>query len=247
MPNYANDERDAEHRTELVNELLTATGTSGLSELLSVSSNAATGKPDLEYHTGYVVAWNSITGENTIRVLGSIVQDVPVLSTSDSVLMDVDQVVGMLRFKSTYFILGRVTPAGQSNVFNMSYHQVNDTGSTTSTTFTDLATFGPFVDVNVSTSSRALVHMSAEVSNPGLELAYVGLQVIGAKNYGPNIEMQLLSNNPVGESMTIPCSTFRLFTSNEISPGPARFVMKYACLNGTSVSYSFRKLLVYPL
>lgn len=67
--------------------------------------------PDLGFHQGIIVAWDVQTGENVIRVAGSDIDNIQMLNSTESLVLDRGNVVGLLRFKNTYFILGRiVTP-----------------------------------------------------------------------------------------------------------------------------------------
>lgn len=67
--------------------------------------------PDLGFHQGVVLAWSVETGRNTIRVAGSNFEDLQMLNITEALVLQPGHVVGLLRFKNTYFILGRiVTP-----------------------------------------------------------------------------------------------------------------------------------------
>lgn len=63
---------------------------------------------DFGFHQGKVVTWNQSTGENTVLVAGATLVDVPILNGTEVPLLEPDHIVGMLRFKSSYFILGRI-------------------------------------------------------------------------------------------------------------------------------------------
>lgn len=63
---------------------------------------------DFGFHQGKVVTWDQSTGENTILVAGATLVDVPILNGTEVPLLEPDHIVGMLRFKSSYFILGRI-------------------------------------------------------------------------------------------------------------------------------------------
>lgn len=67
--------------------------------------------PELGFHQGIVMAWSVETGENIIRVAGSNFNDLQMLNITEALVLQPGHVVGLLRFKNTYFILGRiVTP-----------------------------------------------------------------------------------------------------------------------------------------
>lgn len=72
-------------------------------------------KSDVGFHSGVVVTWNADTGENTIEVAGAFLTDVPILNTGEAIALKAGHVVGLLRFKQTYFVLGRVTVPGSAD------------------------------------------------------------------------------------------------------------------------------------
>lgn len=70
------------------------------------------GTPELGFRSGLVVAWDSATGANTIEVGGSQLVDVPILNTGEAIALKAGHVVALIRFRSSYFIMGRVTLPG---------------------------------------------------------------------------------------------------------------------------------------
>lgn len=89
---------------------------------------------DIGYHQGVVVNWDPQTGDNVIDMAGTILNDLPMLNISEALTMKPGYVVALLRFKSTYFILGRVvipnTPdffsGGMPNLAQAFYQQNSD-------------------------------------------------------------------------------------------------------------------------
>ncbi len=67
---------------------------------------------DLTFHTGEVRGWDSVSGTNTIRVLGTDFTNLPVLSSAGQVSLETGTVVGVLRYKTSLFVLGRVVLPG---------------------------------------------------------------------------------------------------------------------------------------
>lgn len=64
--------------------------------------------PDVGYHQGVIQTWNVQTGENTVSVVGSILSNLPMLNITEALVLRPGHVVGLLRFKTNYFILGRI-------------------------------------------------------------------------------------------------------------------------------------------
>lgn len=73
--------------------------------------------PTIGFHQGVVVAWNDQTGENTIRVAGSDVNDLAMLNITEALVLRPGHVVGLLRFLNTYFILGRIVVPATDQFF----------------------------------------------------------------------------------------------------------------------------------
>lgn len=70
----------------------------------------ARAKPaEVGFHQGLIQTWDATTGENTVLVNGALVSDLPILNTGEAVALRAGHVVGLLRFQTTYFILGRIT------------------------------------------------------------------------------------------------------------------------------------------
>lgn len=66
---------------------------------------------DIGFHQGVIVEWNAQTGTNVINVLGSLQSDLKMLNITEALVLQPGHVVGLLRFRNSFFILGRiVTP-----------------------------------------------------------------------------------------------------------------------------------------
>jgi hypothetical protein len=63
---------------------------------------------DLRFHQGLVITWNSNTGSNLVRIAGSDIPDVPVLTSAGLVSLAPGDPVMVLRYKSKFFVVGRV-------------------------------------------------------------------------------------------------------------------------------------------
>lgn len=133
-------------------------GSDDLTPLFGDQPNTGAG-----YRQGIVRAWNPLTAANTIEVGGSLIDNIPVLNTNEAVLLGPGDVVGILTSGPSWCILGRLTvpgTPGAASAMSMvrTYAKaVTTLEFTSSTTFTDLATVGPRVDVTVGPSGRLLV------------------------------------------------------------------------------------------
>ena len=71
-----------------------------------LASQPATGAG---YRQGVVLAWDPTTAANTIDVGGALINNVPVLNTSESLLLQPGDVVGLLTAGASWCVLGRLT------------------------------------------------------------------------------------------------------------------------------------------
>lgn len=63
---------------------------------------------DLGFHQGEVVAWDGDAGTNTVKVLGKTMTDLPVLTSAGIADLGEGTTVGILKYKTSFFILGRI-------------------------------------------------------------------------------------------------------------------------------------------
>jgi hypothetical protein len=72
-------------------------------------------RAELGFHQALVVFFDSASGVNTMLVAGGTVLNVPMLNIGDSVNIKTGDTVALLRYRSTYFVLGRVMVPGASD------------------------------------------------------------------------------------------------------------------------------------
>lgn len=102
-----------------------------LAEILAPKNARAQELSDLGFHQGLVLSWNNLTGENTVRIAGAAITDVPMLNIGDTTNILVGDTVAILRYRNSYFIIGRVivpnTSAFASSAF--AYETIDDRAS----------------------------------------------------------------------------------------------------------------------
>jgi len=64
--------------------------------------------PALEFRQGTIISFDSVTGENRVSVGGIIVDNVSLLNTTGAPILVTGDIVGLLRSRTQYFILGRI-------------------------------------------------------------------------------------------------------------------------------------------
>lgn len=112
--------------------------------------------------------------------------------------------------------------------------------STTSTTYTDLATVGPAV--TVTTGTQALVWPAARMSNASTNTNWASVAVSGASSVSAS---DAWAASTQGTNVTVDCRG-HLFTG--LTSGSNIFTMKYKSGSGTNAAtFVDRELIVIPL
>lgn len=166
--------------------------------------------PDLGFHQGVIIAWDVQTGDNIIRVAGSDINDIQMLNSTESLVLERGNVVGLLRFKNTYFILGRIVTPNTPEYFSgllptVSYptYQVN-ADAALQTTSIDSNYYPKFV------AAFVVSHQSAHFS--------AVLQPSGGTPTG-NFRVQWYENHP-GNSANPAGGTLMYTSATNTSPAP---------------------------
>lgn len=111
---------------------------------------------------------------------------------------------------------------------------VDNRQTTTSTTYTDLATFGPSVSPN--TGTRALVLYDSIVQGNGTAVGRMSIEVTGSTNIAAEDNVSL----GWGGDSDLSLSGAFLFTT--LNPGVNNFICKYKSSDGGQVIFEFRKI-----
>lgn len=169
--------------------------------------------PELGFHQGVVVAWNAQTGENTILVAGQNLTDLHMLNITEALVLQPGHVVGLLRFKNVFFILGRIVAPATDEFFtgvmpNLAYTlwQVNSDAAT-QTGNIDSNYYPKFVGAYVITHRRAFfqgrLNLSGNPATTGQWRVkwYTSHPGNGANPAGGTVMFtSTLSNNPLTEA-----------------------------------------------
>jgi len=117
------------------------------------------------------------------------------------------------------------TPANAVNI-------VDASETTTSTSFTDLATFGP--SVTLTTGTKALVTITSYLHNgTNSTLNYIGFEVSGATSISPDSTRSLfLSNTSTGNGRPELRYSYSYILTG-LTAGSNTFTLKYRCSSGT--------------
>lgn len=70
--------------------------------------------PGADYAQGTILEFDRNTGENAVSVNGTVLENLPILNSNDVISLRTNHVVGLLKWKSQWFILGRITIPGST-------------------------------------------------------------------------------------------------------------------------------------
>lgn len=206
------------------------------------------------FHQGVVLSWDPVTATNTVAVGGSVLPNVPILNTNEALLLQPGAVVGLLTWKSSWFILGRITVPGTPDAASalrmvgdrIVAASVSENESTTSTTYADMATPGPAITVPIAKSGRAIVIIGASISvgtDDTGDASFVGAGPGGATLNQPTTPFGVSSNSAAG-AISVSGSQANLLTN--LAQGDWTFTMKYRSSNGDPVNIGNRTIIAMP-
>ncbi|QWF81129.1 hypothetical protein [Amycolatopsis sp. CA-230715] len=135
-----------------------------IASLITEGMAPPAGNSDIGFHQGVVESWDDATGVNSVSLNGAILTNLRCLSIGPGILLSVGDVVALLRFQQTYFILGKIAAPGAGAALGLRSQTVTPRNSATGGAYADLPTFGPTVTCYISKARRALVIMSATMN-----------------------------------------------------------------------------------
>lgn len=217
------------------------------------------GPPDagVGYRQGTIIAFDPVTLENTVRVAGTDLVDLPLLGLAEATTLRPGSVVGLLTSGSSWAIIGQLVIPGSAeaaaaiSVTSANAYSVSTAAfeSTASSTWTDLATVGPVVsEVRIGPSGRCLVWITCAM-NPlvtaghcAMAYAITGATTVPTGDTPPDLSL----DGAVGTSM----SASRLVLQEGLNSGMHTFTAKYIATDfggGGSARFGARNLTVMAL
>lgn len=148
----------------------------------------------LSFHQGYVLEWNALTGTNKVRVLGVELSNLLSLMGSEVGLIRAGDAVGILRFQTQYFVLGRVEASGvEQRALGVHYAETITLDDPVTDDFERRN--GPEVTVDIGSTRRCFVSLSAEMLITN-NVEWMGFRVTGASNIEPQEYRSLTAGGP---------------------------------------------------
>jgi hypothetical protein len=138
-----------------------------IAALMTAGFAQPTGSEDAAFHTGQIVTWDELSGVNTVLVNGVVLSNLKVIQSGIGLSYGAGDVVVIMRKQTQYFIMGKVSSPGAGAANQIQSQTIATYQTTGSTGYANLATFGPEVTINVGSSRRCLVLISAFIDASG--------------------------------------------------------------------------------
>jgi len=215
------------------------------------------------YRQGVIQTWNPITLQNTVLVGGTVMQDLPVLGVAEAASFKPGAVVGVQVVGSSWAIIGRFvvpnTPEAFDAITQLSSRTktaiIDAQETTTSTSYTDLATPGPAVTLDVGASGRVLMILSAKggwsvnTSNAASG-ARMSAELSGANTLAASTTWAAWIYNQYITTTTsvTDASITSAYVFEGLTPGATTFTAKYRSDNAAiTVDFNRRTIVVIAL
>lgn len=224
----------------------------------------ARGSSNVSYRQGRIVYWNPATAENIVNVGGTDLSNLSVLNTSEALILSAGAVVGLICIEGSWAILGRLTVPGTPEAasalssINVQSASITSFETTSSATYTDLATIGPTLTVNVPPTGRLLVIVGCtysftvargfSVNSVYAEMSFAYQDANGvvsnpnlARSFGGGFSYDLLSGT---SAVSYPMESYgsRASLLTGLPAGPCFLAAKYKRSGGTPVEFSNRNI-----
>lgn len=209
------------------------------------------------YRAGLIIEFDQATFENVVRVDGQDLENLKVLSVSDAATYAEGAVVGVLAVGGTgavtYAIIGRFLDPGSDAVtdalaaLGSRFHSdFIDTAQTRSnTSYGNLTTVGPEVDVTIGPGGRALVIITTELAvgttGNGALMSYA---VSGATTRSASDNWAVAFSPATTGAVMFS----RASLQTGLTPGVNTFTAKYRSVTtSSSVTFQHREIIVWAI
>jgi hypothetical protein len=203
---------------------------------------------DLGFRQGKIVTFDAVTGENSVNVGGTIIENVSLLNITGATLLQPGDIVGLLRSRTQYFIMGRIAVPGHGEIgtqLSLAYtnSQIDLAALTTQDSWLDLpSSAGPIVqNVPIGNAGRAIVFSRAEIHSTSH--GYMAFEISGATSRAPAFEDAASYHSHTGALAGIGAASLALV--EDLTPGLHVFTSKYHTV-GASSDFAFRSLVILP-
>lgn len=211
--------------------LMAGTGVGGFLVGTSDQIAAAGQGGNANMRIGTVTAYDINAGTLTVNIAGTLF---PGLFYNPAYLPVIGDTVIVLNTGPTWYVIGSTT-SSIPRFLPVSQH-IATAESTSSLSFTDLATVGPQVTVNIGAAGRAKVTWGCSMQFNANNGGVMGIQVSGATTIAPDWRIFAFANS-AGGAWNNGGSRVELYSG--LNPGANTFTAKYTLGGGTPTSCTF--------
>lgn len=226
-----------------------------IADLITAGMRGPTGNDDSGFYTGTVLAWDEVSGTNSVLVNNVPLNNLKSIQAGIGLLYAAGDTVMIVRKQTQYFVMGKISAPGGNNANQVKYAEISANESTGSTTYTDLATFGPQLTINIGSSRRCLLLVGVRTNVAGTASnQYIGgsatVNVTGESNIpvvGTTTSGILAQTTPI-VGLSVSCvRSFVLSAGNGLNPGPNTFTMQYKSnFASPTCAFAERNITVIP-
>lgn len=230
---------------------------SEIADLITQGIQGPTGAEDLALHTGVILSWDESSGTNAVLVGNSSMTNLKAVQPGIGMQYVQGDVVLVVRKQTQYFVLGKVAAPGGNNTNQIKSAEVVAQEISGSTTYGDLATYGPELTINIGSSRRFLLMVNCYMFVSGTVAANTlvgGNMTVNVTGASIIPVVGTVSAAWVGNGITNGSGgggqfsrMFVMTAANGVNPGPNTFTAKYkTALLSPAVSFQTRNITVIP-
>lgn len=227
----------------------------GIAALITAGNAPPTGSADIGFHTGQVVSWDESSGTNVVTVQGVALSNLKALQGGIGILYQAGDVVGIIRFQTTYFVLGKVAApgAGAANQIRYGFTNTIVNGFNTAP-YVDLpGSPGPtLTNVYIGSSRRCLVLLTC-LMDTSFSYGFMSFAVSGASTVAATSDRGLELGSQAGtgtQGVTAQVAANVVLTAADgLNSGFHTFTCKYGVVNvagGAGINVLRRSITVIP-
>lgn len=219
--------------------------------------SAPGGTQALGFHQGVVLTWNALTGANTVQINGNTFTDLRSLLGPEAAMIRAGDSVGVLRYQTTYFVVGRISAAGGAQrSIGIDAAGAAAQVTTSSTSYVSLTGGPTLTNIYIGSRRKALVIVSSLIEIAGC-VGYMAFDVSGASTIAANtanVSAAIHADGRDDITATTVTAVSVLSSGDGLNEGLNTFTAKYAfgaygtpTFPGTLAAFTRRTITVFPL
>lgn len=228
-----------------------------IAQLIAGAARGPSGPEDVGLHTGVVLTWDESSGVNSVLIGNTAVPNVRSVQPGIGVQYQPGDSVMLVRKQTQYFVFGKISVPGGANANQIQYAEVSTQEATGSTSYTDLATVGPSLSINIGSSRRFLLLVNCYMFASGtvpVNTLFGGSMTVNITGASTVNAVGTVTGSWVGNGITNGSGgggqffrSYVMTAANGINPGAHTFTAKYlSALASPTCLFRERAITVIP-